>query len=313
MLIGKGKHTYEWIDNWAVIAATPTGRENGRTHGVVVSDSGKIFVFHQANPAVLVFNEDGRLLNAWGDRFLGAHGMTLVREDGDEYLWLTDQDSPEVVKMTLDGVTVMTLAKPNHPTYQSGKYSPTWVAVNEGRHGGNGDIWVADGYGMNYVHRYNYRGNYLSSMNGDEGAGAFQCPHAVFFDTREGESESELYVADRGNKRFQVFSADGKFNRSFGEHFLSCPCACQTNGEELYIPELTAKLVVLDSRDRHVCTLGDNEASCRIEGWPNHPRSLIKEGKFNSPHSLAVDRSGNIYVVEWIIGGRITKLQKVEP
>src|SRR5690606_19206655 len=111
---------------------------------------------------------------------------SLVEEQGVEYLWLTDQDSAEVVKTTLDGRTEMSLERPNHPVYAGGaKYVPTWVAVNEKRLGGNGDIWVADGYGSSYIHRYNERGDYLSSINGTQGAaGAFNCPHGIQFVSR---------------------------------------------------------------------------------------------------------------------------------
>lgn len=80
MTVGEGRFQYRWIDRWAVVPDTPSAQKNGRTHGVVVSESGNVFVFHQANPAVVVFDPGGQLLDAWGERFPGAHGMTLVRE-----------------------------------------------------------------------------------------------------------------------------------------------------------------------------------------------------------------------------------------
>ena len=57
---------------------------------------------------------------------------------------------------------------------------------------------------------------------------------------------------------------------------------------------------------------------CDVEGWPNNtsdegrtiPTSLLETGKFNSPHGLAVDANGNLYVAEWLIGGRVTKLDR---
>src|SRR5690606_34975748 len=132
-----------------------TTRENGRTHGVVVANDGHVLVFCQADPGVLVIDENGRQVDAWGDRFAGAHGMTKVEEDGREYLWLTDEKSAEVVKTTLDGKTVQTIEIAPHDAYRDGgAYIPTWAAVNETRHGGNGDIWVADGYGSSLIHRY---------------------------------------------------------------------------------------------------------------------------------------------------------------
>jgi len=78
----------------------------------------------------------------------------------------------------------------------------------------------------------------------------------------------------------------------------------------LFVPELFSRLAILDENDKLITYLGMNEETFNIPGWPNHPKKLIEEGKFNSPHDMAVDKEDNLYVVEWIIGGRITKLKK---
>ena len=99
-----------------------------------------------------------------------AHGMTLVLEDAVELLWIADagqrrttanqykpplEDGKSVVlKLSLDGRTLQRLPRPTHPAYEDGYYRPTSVAVSETRFGGNGDVWVADGYGESYVHRF---------------------------------------------------------------------------------------------------------------------------------------------------------------
>jgi DNA-binding beta-propeller fold protein YncE len=310
MRVGIDGQMYEWIDDWARIPDSPSGRENGRTHGVVVTSSGNVMVFNQADPGVVTFDQSGKLINSWGDRFSGAHGMTLVKEGATEYLWLTDQNSREVVKTTLDGKTVMTVEKPNHPVYEKANYTPTWVAVNEERHGGNGDIWVTDGYGSNYIHRYDKQGKYLLSINGEEGkTGAFSCPHGIWMDTRK--AEPELYVADRSNHRVQVYDVVGQYKRAFGSEYLTSPDGFVTHGEFLLVPELYARITILDGNDKLVCHLGANEDIVQVKGWPNLPKDMIHAGKFNSPHGIAADQSGNIYVVEWIVGGRIIKLVKV--
>ena len=308
MNIGTGDFKYNWIEDWVKIPDSPSGRENGRTHGIVISKSGDIFIFNQANPAVLEVNKNGRIADIWGDRFPGAHGMTITSGNAAEHLWLTDQYSSEVVKTTLSGNTLINLEKPDHDAYLKGEYSPTWVAEFEADIGGNGDIWVADGYGSNLVHRYNKYGVYKSTLTGEEGAGKFKCPHSLFIDYRK--NEPELYIADRGNKKFQVYDLEGKFKRSFGEGILECPCGGIVNNDLLYVPELCARLAILDENDNLITYLGQNEETCKISTWPNHPKELIKEGKFNSPHHLAIDDKGNIFVVEWIIGGRIIKLEK---
>lgn len=310
MRVGTNGLTYEWLEDWARIPVTGRGRENGRTHGVVVAGNGDLLVFNQARPAVLRFDRRGTLVNAWGDRFGGAHGMSLTREGTDEFLWLTDQQSAEVVKTTLEGDTLLVLRPPEHPIYTSGKrYVPTWVAVNEERWGGNGDIWVADGYGSSYVHRYHKAGGYLGGINGTEGkAGAFACPHGIRFDYRHGQPE--LYIADRGNHRVQVYDAQGRYLRHFGQDFLHSPCMFDVWGDYLLVPELFGRLAILDKADRLLAYVGSNDGVEKRQGWPNL-RELVTPGKFNSPHAMAADAEGNLYVVEWITGGRITKLQRL--
>ncbi len=289
---------YRWIENWVTVPKST----NGRTHGVAVSKAGNVIIFHQANPAVLTYSPDGKLLRAWGD-FPGAHGLTLVEEDGVEYLWLTDQDTLQVVKTTLDGQILQSLATPEHAEYSEKKYVPTWATSVPG-----GDIWVADGYGAHLVHRYDAGGRQLQTIDGTDGAGRFKCPHGLALDTRRGEPE--IYIADRGNKRFQVYGLDGQFRRAFGSDFLTSPDVCFTSGTHLIVPELVSRVSVLDIHDQPVALFGAYDDVNQLPGWPNNRENLVT-GRFNSPHSATADPAGNIYVVEWITGGCVTKLEKI--
>jgi hypothetical protein len=300
-------HTFKWIENWAVVPGTPESRADGRTHGVVVTREGQVIVFHVGNPAILVFDSRGSLVDAWGDRFPGAHGLTLVEERGIEYLWITDFKTGEVIKTTLRGKTVLSLPFPDLKGYNDPKYAPTWVAVFEERFGGNGDVWVADGYGAAYVHRYDRAGNYLSSIDGTTGAGRFRHPHGLYVDTRK--AEPELYIADRMNRRIQVYDLDAKFKRLLPDTVDTSACAFIPYGEFTLIPEAPyrARVTMLDSDDRVVATIGENDQVCSRASFPND-RALVEAGRFVTPHSAASDAAGNIFVVEWITGGRITKL-----
>jgi sugar lactone lactonase YvrE len=310
MKVGQGEFTYEWLEHWARIPQTESGKSNGRTHGVVALDASDVMVFNQAQPGVLRFDSEGRLKNAWGDRFSGAHGMSLVEEPDGPALWLTDQNTAEVVKTTLDGRTLMNIQRPPHPVYAgTAKYIPTWVAVNEERIGGNGDIWVTDGYGSNFIHRYTKAGAYLSSINGTEGkAGAFACPHGIAFVPKA--AGPELYIADRANHRVQVYDPEGNFKRVFGADYLTSPCGFVQRNGIVYVPELYASLSIIDEHDREVIRIGDNAPAQKMAGWPNLPANQIRAGLFNSPHGMAVDKAGNLYMAEWIVGGRITKLAR---
>jgi sugar lactone lactonase YvrE len=267
-------------------------------------------VLHVSNPAVLIFDSAGKVVDAWGDRFPGAHGLTLVEENGVEYLWLTDFKTGEVTKATLSGETVLSLPAPDYPGFNDPKYAPTWVAVFEERYGGNGDIWVADGYGAANLHRYDKTGRYLSTIDGTKGAGRFRHPHGIYIDPRK--REPELYVADRMNRRVQVFDPNGQFRRVLGDTADTSPCGFAPYGDFTLIPEAPyrARLSIIDPRDRLVATIAANDEICARAGFPNE-RSLFTPGRFVTPHSAAADSAGNIYVVEWVTGGRITKLASV--
>lgn len=342
MRIGSGEHTYEWIENWAKIPDTESARTGYAHHGIAVTQAGRVVAYHQDEPRILVFDGEGHVVDSWETDLTEGHGITTVAEGDTEYVWIADNGgkarkqggyqrpmapvpeevSGQVVKMTLDGRTVMRLGRPPLPVYRNGGYSPSSVAVNEERHGGNGDVWVADGYGRYYVHRYDRIGNYIGSINGAEGgAGEFDLPHDICIDTRK--SEPELYVGDERNRRIQVYDLEGKFKRAFGSEYLTKPCGIATNGDLLMVTELgskdlRARLWLLDLRDNQISLLGDNPKVDDSDAWPNMRNeegelvrsSLIEPGKFHCPHSITSDSHGNMYIAECLIGGRIIKLAR---
>jgi hypothetical protein len=316
MIIDSKLGKYRWVEDWAKIPATPSGKENGRTHGVVASKSGKVFVFHQATPSVLVYDRDGRLLSSWGV-FPGAHGMTIIEEGGSEYLWLTDQTSSRVVKTTLDGREVMSLPHPDHQIYKDGKkrYVPTWAAQNPQ----TGEIWVGDGYGAHLAHKFSPDGRQQMTIDGSEGAGPLREPHGVNF--CRGAKGMELFITDRANHRIVVYDGNGKFLRS--SMAAHSPCCFGFLGDQVVVPELFTGVKILDKDSlKLIDEIGANDRvkpnpdggwwpPAAPEGWPNLAGTEhIRPGVFNSPHGACFAPNGDIYVVEWIIGGRITKLEK---
>jgi hypothetical protein len=316
MRIGSGEHTYEWLEKWAKIPDTESARTGKAHHGIVISETGNVISFHQADPTVLTFDPEGNLVSSWNGTVDNAHGMTIVKEGGAEYLWLADNTTGKVVKTTLGGELVMSIDRPDIEVYRDGRYSPPGVAVNEERHGGNGDVYVSDGYGSSYIHRYDSRGDYISSINGEEGeAGRLATPHAIWIDTRK--PERELYIADRSNGRIVVYDLVGNYKRTFGrgpgQDWLHSPSGFAQHGDLLLTPELRGgRITVLDIEDELVCYLGENSGAFKLlEGWPDVPQETLVEGKCNSPHGLATDNDGNIYSAEWLVGGRINKLAKV--
>jgi hypothetical protein len=319
--VGAGSYTYWWNSHWAQIPDFVTfsqhdGTPNGRTHGVTATDDGRIVVFNQSNYGILFFHPDGTFAGTWDQfpspRFTGAHGLRLHREDGKQYLWLTDQESREVVKTTLDGQTVLSIDRPTGGVYadKDAKYIPTWAAQAD-----NGTIYVADGYGSHHVSRYDRDGRYIDSFAGDATspiAGIFKCPHAVWIGRRPqatGRDGQVVYITDRSNSKVQIYGLDWNFLNSFHQGH---PCDFDMGpGGELLVPDLFASVQLYDAADRPIVSLGLDPKRPGAAGWPNLPDAAYADGKFSSPHGGCFDRQGNIYIVEWRIGGRITKLTRI--
>ena len=317
MQIGNSNHNYSWHEKWVEAPGPDSVKEGWAHHGIVVSPkTGNVITFHQSEPTVLVFSQHGELVDSWEAGVQNAHGMTLVQEGTDEFLWLADNLSAQVVKVSVDGDQVMSIARPDIDTYNSGeKYSPTDVAVYEENNEGNGDIIVADGYGSSLIHFYTKTGEYIKTIDGAEGEGGrFATPHGIWVDTRK--DNHELYIADRSNGQIQVYSLEGSFLRAFGKgagaDWLHSPSGFAAWGDLLIVAELRgSRITLLDLDDEPVAYLGENTGAFKFnEGWPNIPHSTLVPGKFNSPHGIASDGDGNIFVAEWLIGGRINKLTR---
>lgn len=305
MQIGSGAHTYALVEGWGKL---PAGKAYGYTHGVVEDTRGRIYIHNQSVDAVCVFEPDGTFVASWGEAYAtGAHGMHVSREKDGEYLYLSTTGQRQVVKTRLDGTLVWTVSTPPRPDiYDSNKklFKPTETAVAP-----NGDVYVADGYGQPWIHRYSRDGEYKGSFGGPgNGRGQLSNCHGIMLDTRG--PEPLVLVSDRGNSRLQYFSLDGQFVRFSAEGLVRKPCTTIQFGEELYIPDLHSRVTVLDRQDKLVAHLGEREEGWKIPNWPNIAHELRKPGSFTSPHGLHVDKRGNIYLVEWISDGRVTKLER---
>ncbi len=314
LVLGEGDHKYEAIHDWGELPATI---QYGNTHGVCEDSHGRIYVHHTVNAAsessdsMVVFDHKGKFIKSWGKDFKGgAHGLHIQKEGKQEFLYLCDTQRGLVVKTTLEGEEIFTLGYPKESDAyrpdadgKKKKYSPTNLAI-----GPNGDIYVGDGYGSSYVNQYNSKGEFIRSFGGSgKEPGKLDCPHGITLDRRG--AEPLLMVADRANKRIQTFTLDGQHRGFINGVNLPCYFSFYKNGD-VVVPDLGARVTLIDRNNQVIEHLGDDSATKWGE-TRKLTRDHFKPGKFVCPHGACFDHAGNIFVVEWVEVGRVTKLRKV--
>jgi len=308
---------YRWIADWAKIPAN----DGHAHHSILAMKDGSILTGHASEAKILILDADsGAVKREFAVPVNETHGLCLAEENGQEVLWIADvggknrnNGGPQVIKVDLQGKLLARVTREQLGYAADAKFCPTTVAVDPR----SGDVWITDGYGSGLTHRLSRDLRLLKTVDGTDGLGRFNCPHWVFVDTRK--PQSEIYIADRGNHRVQVYDSEGRFLRGIAEGLVT-PSVFASFGEYLVIGELQARVVILDGQDRIIAELGNGRHHVSKPGWPNRkdtagttikPLSDIPVGEFNSPHGMCADRKGNIYVSEWLLGDRFTKLELV--
>jgi hypothetical protein len=333
-ILGSGPHRYEAIHDWGTL---PPSIKWGNTHGVVEDIHRNIYVHHTVHATsvsadtVVVFDRKGRFIRSWGPQFRGvAHGMQLRREGPDEFLYLTvNATNPRlapqpdlqavVVKTTLRGEIVWKIQGPPdiaayrdpNPDGTPKRYNPTNLAFAP-----NGDIYVGDGYGSYYINQYDRNGAYIRTFGGRGSApGELNEPHGIWVDTRDasrpgaGQAHPLLVVADRRNNRLQRFTLDGQHVDFIGGFRL--PCHFDERRGLVVVPDLHGRVTLMDRANVLVAHLGDSNAPQWNNPLRTQPRDQFIPGQFICPHGACFDADGNIFVVEWVEVGRVTKLRAV--
>jgi hypothetical protein len=311
-VVGTGEHTYECHHGWGQL---PDHLKWGETHGVTIDSQGFVYIKHNTRPSgiphqdsIVVFDPDGKFVRSFGDEYSGAgHGIDLRKEGSEEFLYLCSTWGRNcVTKTTLTGEIVWSASLP----WESGVYDakknfvPTNVAFAP-----DGGFYVADGYGSHYIHRYDKDGRWLKTWGGKgDQPGKFSTPHGLWWDDRR----NQLCVCDRANAKLQYFTADGEFISEQREVLF--PAHLDTRGDILLCPDLHARVTLFDKDNRVIVHLGDDPQWRQrvLDGFKIRTQpDTWQDGKFVHPHDACFDAEGNIYVVEWVSVGRVTKLRKV--
>jgi hypothetical protein len=324
MTIGEGDYRYEVLHDWPKLPDQFTWQT---THNVAVDRDGFLYVIHEGqqeladHPSIFVFDPEGKYVRSFGRQFQGGgHGIEVRAEGSEQFLYVCAyQQVKSFAKLTLDGETVWQKFAPmdagvyapeedTNPQKVWGRdrFMPTNFAFLP-----NGEFYLADGYGSFYIHHYDADGNWQRCFGGPgAGEGRFNTPHGIWIDSRDGR-EPRVAVCDRANNTLQYLTLDGEYIETFADYGL--PANIDTWRNLLLVPELKARLTILNERNQVVARLGDDVARINGEGGGairNDPAQW-QEGKFVHPHDACFDANGDIFVAEWVATGRITKLRRV--
>jgi hypothetical protein len=119
-----------------------------------------------------------------------------------------------------------------------------------------------------------------------------------------------LVVADRRNNRLQRFTMNGE-TIDFVSGFR-LPCHFDEQGGNVVVPDLHGRVTLIDKGNQVIEHLGDSNPTNWLSPLRNGPREGFVAGQFVQPHGACFDHEGNIFVVEWVEIGRVTKLRKVD-
>lgn len=328
LVVGSGEHKYEVLHNWPQL---PDKYNWQTTHNVAVDREGLLYVIHEGrqnlkdHPSIFVFDPGGKFVRAFGNQFQGGgHGLEVRTEGNEQFLYVTAyQMLKRFAKLTLKGEQIWEKRAPmdSHlyptgedtaPKQRGGRdaFLPTNYAFSP-----DGGFFLADGYGSYRVHRYDKDGNWKFMFGTPgKGTGEFNTPHGILLDDRPGR-ELSVIVADRANARLQWFTLEGKHLKTLEGFIL--PANLDSLGGMLVVPDLSARVTLLDKDDKIVAHLGEDPA-WREEVMKDNRRLRRNEkgegwvsGKFLHPHDACFDPAGNIFVAEYVQTGRVTKLRKL--
>jgi hypothetical protein len=217
------------------------GQTMGQTVGVATNSKGHLFVYSRSvnqgmargGKAAMLweFDQNAKFVKEWAPNNYAESFAHAVRVDKEDNVWQVDEGSGMIVKYDPEGQSVLWLgrtpeavdylqgnleilhfagvnppARDQHPTGRKGIFNrETDVAFDT-----QGNIFVSDGYGNSRVVKISPDGHWLKTLGSwGHDQDQFSTPHSIVAD-----SQNNIYVADRGNRRIQVYDDDLNFKRT---------------------------------------------------------------------------------------------------
>ena len=302
-IIGHGDFRYKVHKEWGNLNPSTTPVNN--CHEMVIDAKGRlIMTTDETKNNIIIYDKSGKLLNSWTLNLDSAHGLSLFDEGGEDVLFITDPNSGKVIKTTTDGKEIMTLTHPHKLGIydEKSRFSPTETTIAD-----NGDIYVADGYGSQYIIQYSNKGEYIRHWGGagdkDE---QFRTVHGVTIDKRNPDQPT-LMCTSRQHNSFKRFSMEGDYIDTI---FLPGAYVCRAviDDENLYSGVCWSRLRYLNQTpDSGFVTILNHED--KVISNPGGTAPEYENGKlklmtqennlFNHCHDVCVDEDKNLYICQW--------------
>ena len=257
----------------------PDGMKMGAPSSVAMNKAGHMLVFNRGEHPLMEFDAQGKFVRSFGEGgYVRPHGMRI---DPEGNIWTTDVNGHTVTKLSANGDVLLTIGTKG----QAGKWDETTHLMQEPADiafGPGGDVFVVEGHGRGEgrVLRFDKKGTLLTSWGGTGKApGQFDQPHSLLV------RGDQIYVADRENRRVQVFDLNGKYLKEWKFAGLPCGLYLSSDGQLYLASGFAGQILRLDA---------DGKTSAMM-GQPG--KGL---GEFGEAHYMTIAPDGAIYVADTI-------------
>jgi peptidylamidoglycolate lyase len=273
-------------------------------HEMVFTHSKDILLLtNETKNNLICFDKKGKVKYAVAHDFPGGHGLTLGGVKGDDFIIITDTDLHKVFKATTDGKIITTWDAP----METGKYEseeafiPTESVVTA-----DGEMYVADGYGAQYIIHYD-RGGKIKNIFGGRGTSDAHLDnaHGITIDYRG--SEPTLLITDRNRCCFKRYTMGGAYLSKIDIPGANV-CRPVIAGDYLYAAVLTSGgtgnantgfVAILNKEDKLISTIGGSTPQY-VDGVCMESYQTVQ--LFKHPHDVLIDDEQNLYVSQWNSG-----------
>jgi sugar lactone lactonase YvrE len=310
----------------------------GECSGVAVNSAGHVFVLSRGNstgPAygaaaaqLLEFDRNGRYVREIGHNLYAWSFAHTVKIDPHDNIWVTDKGSDMIIKFTPEGRVAMVFGRKQeaadeetgplkHPNPPLPAEDGRFRQVTDVAWDTSGNTFISDGYINSRVAKVDRDGNWLKSW-GERGTqpGQFHTPHSIAVD-----ANNRVYVADRSNRRIQVFDVEGNFQRQITIDVPVPPDARPAIGNMPDEASLKTGNFAPGSPWAIAISPGPNQVLYCSDAFPGRIYKLTLDGKllgvfgrsgkqlgqFGWIHEMACPSENTLYVAE-LLNWRVQKL-----